>query len=112
MATRAHLSASSFAAMGRGWILLARGFASPIPSPYRPRLTPFPHSNEPATNVTRIARAIEQTCLDGTHQIISYYAGVGTGHTFADKATGGAFGMGLDSVMPPTTATTMSSAVS
>jgi len=58
----------------------------------------LPSSHDPPTNVTRIARAISRTCVDGTHQIISYHRGVGTGDTMLERVTGGAFGMGLDSV--------------
>jgi len=36
-----------------------------------------------------------RTCSDGTHQIINYFAGVGTANSI-DQFTGGAFGMGLD----------------
>ncbi|KAK4215532.1 hypothetical protein QBC37DRAFT_124295 [Rhypophila decipiens] len=51
---------------------------------------------EPPSNVSRIARVLRRTCSDGTHQIINYYAGVGTGTSSLDHITGGAFGMGLD----------------
>ncbi|KAK0704424.1 hypothetical protein B0H67DRAFT_499240 [Lasiosphaeris hirsuta] len=52
-------------------------------------------SYEPPSNVTRISRGLCRTCCDGTHQIINYFAGVGTANTL-DQFTGGAFGMGLD----------------
>jgi hypothetical protein len=45
--------------------------------------------------VTRLARGLRRNCSDGTHQIISYFAGVGTANAI-DQFTGGAFGMGLD----------------
>ncbi|KAK3994221.1 hypothetical protein QBC44DRAFT_367744 [Cladorrhinum sp. PSN332] len=50
---------------------------------------------EPPSNVTRISRVLCRTCSDGTHQIINYFAGVGTANSL-DQLTGGAFGMGLD----------------
>ena len=60
---------------------------------------PKPHAHhssfEPPSNVTRLARGLRRNCSDGTHQIISYFAGVGTANTI-DQFTGGAFGMGLD----------------
>ncbi|KAK0623720.1 hypothetical protein B0T14DRAFT_516939 [Immersiella caudata] len=52
-------------------------------------------SYEPPSNVTRISRGLRRNCANGTHQIINYYAGVGTAGT-VDQFTGGAFGMGLD----------------
>lgn len=52
-------------------------------------------SFEPPSNVTRLARGLRRNCSDGTHQIISYFAGVGTANAI-DQFTGGAFGMGLD----------------
>jgi len=52
-------------------------------------------SFEPPSNVTRMSRGLCRTCSDGTHQIINYFAGVGTANT-VDQFTGGAFGMGLD----------------
>jgi len=55
-------------------------------------------SGDPASNVTRIARTIRRTCIDGTHQVINYHPGVGSGGTKLDQFTGGAFGMGLDRV--------------
>lgn len=45
--------------------------------------------------MTRLARGLRRNCSDGTHQIISYFAGVGTANAI-DQFTGGAFGMGLD----------------
>ncbi|KAL2155705.1 hypothetical protein VTH82DRAFT_447 [Thermothelomyces myriococcoides] len=54
-----------------------------------------PKGNEPPSNVTRISRAFRRTCSDGTHQVISYFAGVGTDNIL-DRFTGGAFGLGLD----------------
>ncbi|KAK4463879.1 hypothetical protein QBC42DRAFT_304483 [Cladorrhinum samala] len=50
---------------------------------------------EPPSNVTRLSRVLCRTCSDGTHQIINYFAGVGTANSI-DQFTGGAFGMGLD----------------
>ncbi|KAK4098924.1 hypothetical protein N658DRAFT_498945 [Parathielavia hyrcaniae] len=50
---------------------------------------------EPPSNVTRISRVFCRTCTDGTHQVINYFAGVGTANAI-DRFTGGAFGMGLD----------------
>ncbi|KAK4167768.1 hypothetical protein QBC43DRAFT_362596 [Cladorrhinum sp. PSN259] len=52
-------------------------------------------SREPPSNVTRISRVLCRTCSDGTNQIITYFAGVGTANSL-DQLTGGAFGMGLD----------------
>jgi uncharacterized protein (DUF2235 family) len=51
--------------------------------------------SEPPSNVTRISRVLCRTCCDGTHQVINYFAGVGTANSI-DRFTGGAFGMGLD----------------
>ncbi|KAK4120254.1 hypothetical protein N657DRAFT_666259 [Parathielavia appendiculata] len=50
---------------------------------------------DPPSNVTRISRVFCRTCSDGTHQVINYFAGVGTANAI-DRFTGGAFGMGLD----------------
>ncbi|EHA51628.1 hypothetical protein MGG_07522 [Pyricularia oryzae 70-15] len=50
---------------------------------------------EPQSNVTRLARVVRRTCYDGTHQIVWYDAGVGTGMLKADQLTGGGLGMGL-----------------
>ncbi|PSR99232.1 hypothetical protein BD289DRAFT_47581 [Coniella lustricola] len=50
---------------------------------------------KPLTNVTRLARSLKQTCADGTHQVIFYQAGVGTGGNLLDTFTGGVFGTGL-----------------
>ncbi|KAH6839560.1 hypothetical protein B0I37DRAFT_439302 [Chaetomium sp. MPI-CAGE-AT-0009] len=50
---------------------------------------------EPPSNVTRISRVFRRTCSDGTHQVINYFAGVGTANP-VDRFMGGAFGMGLD----------------
>lgn len=62
------------------------------------------HRNGPASNVTRLSRVLRRTCSDGTPQIISYFAGVGTANAI-DRFTGGAFGMGLDRVSPVLTPT-------
>ncbi|KAK4237622.1 hypothetical protein C8A03DRAFT_15863 [Achaetomium macrosporum] len=51
--------------------------------------------SESPSNVTRISRVFCRTCSDGTHQVINYFAGVGTANAL-DRFTGGAFGMGLD----------------
>ncbi|KAL1837313.1 hypothetical protein VTJ49DRAFT_4035 [Mycothermus thermophilus] len=51
--------------------------------------------SEPPSNVTRISRVLSRTCSDGTPQVITYFAGVGTANAI-DRFTGGAFGMGLD----------------
>jgi uncharacterized protein (DUF2235 family) len=53
------------------------------------------YSQEPPSNVTRISRVLCRTCSNGTHQVISYHAGVGTANSL-DRFTGGTFGMGLD----------------
>ncbi|KAK0710595.1 hypothetical protein B0H67DRAFT_601594 [Lasiosphaeris hirsuta] len=51
---------------------------------------------DPPSNVTRIARVLRRTCLDGKPQIIFYDSGVGSSSSAVDKLLGGAFGMGLD----------------
>lgn len=52
----------------------------------------------PVTNVTRISRVLGRECEDGTKQEIFYHTGVGTGGTWFNSITGGAFGMGLAEV--------------
>lgn len=47
-----------------------------------------------------MSRVLRRTCSDGTPQIISYFAGVGTANA-VDRFTGGTFGMGLDRVCAP-----------
>ncbi|KLU82158.1 hypothetical protein MAPG_01234 [Magnaporthiopsis poae ATCC 64411] len=49
----------------------------------------------PQSNVSRISRVIKRTCHDGTHQLMLYDPGVGTGVLKMDQLTGGGFGMGL-----------------
>lgn len=47
------------------------------------------------TNVTKVARAIRPTAVNGVPQVVYYHDGIGTsGH--ADKLTGGAFGHGIE----------------
>lgn len=47
------------------------------------------------TNVTKIARAVVPRDTDGVHQMVIYHDGVGTRGPL-DKATGGAFGSGIE----------------
>lgn len=47
------------------------------------------------TNVTKVARAIRPKAQNGTHQVVYYHDGVGTGGPL-DKVTGGAFGHGIE----------------
>lgn len=46
------------------------------------------------TNVTKVARTVRAIAPDGTHQVVGYFDGVGTGGPL-DKFTGGAFGDGM-----------------
>ncbi|KAK5655227.1 hypothetical protein OQA88_5794 [Cercophora sp. LCS_1] len=78
-------------------LLACSGPASALPDDlFGASLTVCEPSFEPPSNVTRISRGICRTCSSGRHQIINYFAGVGTTNTL-DQFTGGAFGMGLDS---------------
>jgi len=47
------------------------------------------------TNVTKLARAVLAQAGDGTHQLVGYFDGVGTGGGI-DRYTGGAFGKGIE----------------
>ncbi|CCX15030.1 Similar to Uncharacterized protein YEL023C; acc. no. P39992 [Pyronema omphalodes CBS 100304] len=49
---------------------------------------------EDPTNITRIVRALKSQAADGTHQIVYYQSGVGTGGT-VDRLVGGGTGQGL-----------------
>ncbi len=51
--------------------------------------------------MTRIARAFRHVCHDKTVQIVNYQCGVGTGSTWSDVFTGGAFGRGIAEVLTP-----------
>lgn len=53
---------------------------------------------QPPSNVTRLARSFKRQCSDYSVQIINYQSGVGTGSTWADAFTGGAFGNGVAEV--------------
>lgn len=69
------------------------GFQKPTLIPYVPT-----GSLQVPSNVTRIARALKRTGLDGVPQIIYYHSGVGTGSTFLDVLTGGLLGTGISEV--------------
>lgn len=69
------------------------GFQKPTLIPYVPT-----GSLQVPSNVTRIARALKRTGLDGVHQIIYYHSGVGTGSTVLDAITGGLLGTGISEV--------------
>jgi uncharacterized protein (DUF2235 family) len=47
------------------------------------------------TNVTKVARSVRPRAHDGTDQIVYYHDGLGTGGA-TDRATGGAFGHGIE----------------
>jgi uncharacterized protein (DUF2235 family) len=47
------------------------------------------------TNVTKLARAVLPQAGDGTHQLVGYFDGLGTGGG-VDRFTGGAFGRGIE----------------
>src|SRR5687768_12937282 len=47
------------------------------------------------TNVTKVARAVRPRARNGTDQIVYYHDGIGTGGVM-DRATGGAFGQGIE----------------
>lgn len=51
--------------------------------------------DETPTNVVKLVRGIKPTASDGTHQVVFYDQGVGTGGRL-DKFIGGAFGSGLE----------------
>ncbi|KAI0010175.1 hypothetical protein F4779DRAFT_616907 [Xylariaceae sp. FL0662B] len=55
---------------------------------------PVPSLQVPS-NVTRISRAFQRTCSDGTFQIVYYLTGVGSKSGIVDKILGGAFGVGI-----------------
>ena len=46
------------------------------------------------TNVTKVARTVRAQARDGTHQVVCYLNGVGTGGAL-DRFSGGAFGSGI-----------------
>lgn len=72
------------------WMDSDDGFQRPTLIPYVPT-----GSLQVPSNVTRIARALKRTGLDGIPQIIYYHSGVGTGSTFLDAITGGLMGTGI-----------------
>jgi len=47
------------------------------------------------SNVTRLSRSLRHICTDGTMQVIEYHSGVGTGDTWSEVVSGGAFGLGI-----------------
>ncbi|CZR54485.1 related to protein involved in cell growth [Phialocephala subalpina] len=72
------------------WMDSDNGFQKPTLIPYVPT-----GSLQVPSNVTRIARALKRTGLDGMPQIIYYHSGVGTGSTILDAITGGLMGTGI-----------------
>jgi hypothetical protein len=69
------------------------GFNKPSLIPYVPTAT-----LQVPSNVTRIARALRRTGLDGIPQVIFYHSGVGTGSSIVDTITGGLLGKGISEV--------------
>ncbi|KAA8568363.1 hypothetical protein EYC84_007399 [Monilinia fructicola] len=63
------------------------GFTKPSLIPYKPTGT-----LQTPSNVTRLSRALRRYGRDGTHQIIYYHSGVGTGSTMMDTISGGMLG--------------------
>lgn len=53
------------------------------------------HDQPAPTNVAKLARAVVPLAPDGTHQVVFYDEGVGTGN-WLDQLVGGAFGEGLE----------------
>jgi len=66
------------------------GFVAPTLIPYVPT-----GSLQVPSNVTRIHRSLSRRGPDGTHQIMYYHSGVGTGSTYIDTLTGGLLGTGI-----------------
>lgn len=72
------------------------GFNNPSLIPYQPKAT-----LQVPSNVTRIARALRRTGLDGIPQVIYYHSGVGTGSSMVDILTGGLLGKGISEASIP-----------
>ena len=48
--------------------------------------------------MTRLSRCLRRYAPDGTHQIIYYHSGVGTGSSVLDTLSGGMLGTGISEV--------------
>ncbi|KAF7879158.1 hypothetical protein EAF04_000357 [Stromatinia cepivora] len=72
------------------WMDSDDGFNKPTLIPYKPTGT-----LQTPSNVTRLSRALRRYGRDGTHQIIYYHSGVGTGSTMMDTLSGGMLGTGI-----------------
>ncbi|PQE16051.1 hypothetical protein CJF32_00004935 [Rutstroemia sp. NJR-2017a WRK4] len=72
------------------WMDSDDGFTKPSLVPYKPTGT-----LQVASNITRISRAFKRYGRDGTHQIIYYHSGVGTGSSVMDTLSGGMLGTGI-----------------
>ncbi|KAM3070310.1 hypothetical protein ACMFMG_010142 [Clarireedia jacksonii] len=72
------------------WMDSDSGFTNPSLIPYQPT-----GALQVASNITRISRAFKRYARDGTHQIIYYHSGVGTGSSMIDTLSGGMLGTGI-----------------
>ncbi|KAF7856153.1 uncharacterized protein EAF02_011412 [Botrytis sinoallii] len=72
------------------WMDSDDGFTKPTLIPYKPTGT-----LQTPSNVTRLSRCLRRYGPDGTHQIIYYHSGVGTGSSMLDTLSGGMLGTGI-----------------
>ncbi|RAL59466.1 hypothetical protein DID88_006582 [Monilinia fructigena] len=72
------------------WMDSDDGFNKPTLIPYKST-----GSLQTPSNVTRLSRALRRYGRDGTHQIIYYHSGVGTGSSMMDTISGGMLGTGI-----------------